>query len=280
MGMLNESSAPVINHLLTGHFNEGADYHTQRSRGTADDLLIYTVGGAGRFGFAGGDHATEPGELTLLRTGTPHHYETQAEIGHWELLWAHFRPRTHWLDWLLAWPQIAPGVQSLVVPKPQRARLESALRSMHALATSGQPDREQWAMNALERVWLECLPLIQRNVYDERVARAVSLIRARLNEPLLLSDLAEDCHLSVSRLTHLFTAQVGQSPLAFLETERMRRAEQLLLLTSLTVSRIAQSLGYEDALYFSKRFRLRLGRSPRQYRADALEGMGAWVGES
>jgi AraC family transcriptional regulator, arabinose operon regulatory protein len=72
----------------------------------------------------------------------------------------------------------------------------------------------------------------------------------------------------------VFTAQVGQSPLAFLESERMNRAVQLLRLTSLTVARIAESLGYADALYFSKRFRLRFGSSPRQYRAEALEGKG------
>jgi AraC family transcriptional regulator of arabinose operon len=166
-------------------------------------------------------------------------------------------------------PVLAPGLHSLVVPEPACTRLEAALRRAHALATGGGPDREQWAMNALEHVWLECLPFTQRDPMDGRVVRAIGFIRGRLDQPLNLNALAEHCNLSVSRLTHLFTAQVGESPLAFLERERMQRAAQLLRLTSLTVTRIAQSLGYADALYFSKRFRVRHGVSPRHYRANA-----------
>jgi AraC family transcriptional regulator of arabinose operon len=96
-------------------------------------------------------------------------------------------------------------------------------------------------------------------------------LRAHLNEPPSLPKLAALSHLSVSRFAHLFREQVGLSPLAFLERERLNRAAQLLTLTSRPVARVALEVGYEDALYFSRRFRARYGVGPRQYRQDSLQ---------
>ncbi len=286
--MILQAQAPRFETLFTGHYRESERYRVWRPHGTGDDLLIYTVAGGGRFIYPGGLHLTRPGELTLLRAGTPHDYGTdtqpnppdnpdtapEPEKPHWELLWGHFRPRAHWEVWL-KWPQIAPGLLSLYPADPGcQRRIETALHQMHQLTTGGMAHREQWAMNALEQVWLEGLTPEFEARLDERVARAVSYLRAHLGEALVLSHLAEHCHLSVSRLGHLFTGQVGQSPLSFLEGERLARAAQLLALTSRNFSSIALEVGYPDPLYFSKRFRARMGRSPRQYRQDTLEGKG------
>ena len=260
-----ESITPALETLLTGHFFETSSYQNWRTRGTHDELLIYTVSGCGRFGYPGGVHLTQPGELTLLRAGTPHDYSTDKTLGRWELLWTHFHPRAHWLDWL-HFPEIAPGFISISSDSERQQRIEMALLEMHRLATSGETHREQYAMNALERVWLECLPPEFHNKLNERIARAVTYLRAHFNEPLDLPNLAAHCHLSLSRLGHLFTAQVGQSPQQFLESFRLTRASQLLMLTSRTVSSIALEVGYADPLYFSRRFRILKGYSPRQYR--------------
>lgn len=265
-----ETLAPVLETLLTKHFFEGAGYQTWRAQGTRDDLLIYTLSGAGRFGYAGGVHRSSPGELVLLRSGTPHDYATEKTVGHWELLWTHFRPRAHWNAWL-GWPQLAPGLLHLQLESSQQEQVEKTLLEMHHQAIGGSKHREQWAMNALERVWLQCLPSGFERGLDERVVRALEYVRAHLRQGFTLNSLAEHCHLSVSRLSHLFGEQVGQSPMAFLEGERCARAAGLLSLTSLSVSSIALEVGYGDPLYFSRRFRARMMQSPRQFRERTLE---------
>ena len=265
-----ESLAPHLEVLLTGHFFEGVGYQTWRAQGTRDDLLIYTLSGGGRFGYAGGVHRSSPGELVLLRSGTPHDYATKKAEGHWELLWTHFRPRAHWNVWM-NWPQLAPGLLHLQLESPQREQVEHSLLDMHHSATGGSPHREQWAMNALERVWLACLPPGFEPGLDGRVVRALEYVRSHLAEGFALSALAEYCYLSVSRLSHLFVQQMGQSPIVYLEGERCARAAGLLSLTSLSVSSIALEVGYEDPLYFSRRFRARMGVGPRQFREGMLE---------
>src|SRR5919199_2054295 len=91
-----ETPHPVFNRLLTGHFREGRGFATWRRSGTDDWLLIYTVAGRARFGYPGGEMRAEPGDVALLRPGTPHDYGVEPTRLHWELVWAHFHPEPAW----------------------------------------------------------------------------------------------------------------------------------------------------------------------------------------
>ena len=268
--MPEDALAPVVRTLVTGHYVEGRSYGTLRSKGTADELLIYTVEGSGVFRHGEAVHHSMKGELTLLRAGTPHHYQTSPESRLWELLWVHFHPRPHWWAWL-DWSEPVAGPRAWRPQSPQSERVDAAMREMHLLASEGVHHREDWAMNALERVLLEAAPQTAVQVLDPRVTRAISYMRSHLNQPIRMSEIAEHCHLSTSRLVHLFSAQTGQSPFAFLEAERLQRAAQLLALTLRRVASIAHEVGYADPLYFTRRFSARMGVSPRQYRAQSRE---------
>ena len=83
---------------------------------------------------------------------------------------------------------------------------------------------------------------------------------------MALADVARAAGLSVSRLSLLFKAGVGQTPMQFLETQRMTRARQLLQLTSRPIGAIALEVGFESPIHFSLRFRKAVGVSPRSFR--------------
>ncbi len=48
----------------------------------------------------------------------------------------------------------------------------------------------------------------------------------------------------------------------------MWHASRLLRLTSLGIAEVAAEVGYEDAFYFSNRFRRYAGKSPTKFRAQ------------
>jgi len=62
----------------------------------------------------------------------------------------------------------------------------------------------------------------------------------------------------------------------YLEAMRMEQARLLLLRTDLSVQEIATRVGYEDAYYFSTRFRRRTGCPPTTWRKAPgnVEGRG------
>lgn len=128
------------------------------------------------------------------------------------------------------------------------------------------------AITALESAlqWIdEANPLADTaaEAVDPRVRTAMDLLCRRLNERLTVEDLADACCLSASRLAHLFREQVGQSPMRFLEAQRIRRARELLEHSALGVAEISDRVGFESPFYFSRRFSLAVGMSPRAYRA-------------
>jgi transcriptional regulator GlxA family with amidase domain len=64
-----------------------------------------------------------------------------------------------------------------------------------------------------------------------------------------------------------FRAETGQTPLGYLQAERVRKAKHLLETTERTVAGIAADVGYRDPGTFSAIFSRLAGHRPRDYRA-------------
>ena len=61
---------------------------------------------------------------------------------------------------------------------------------------------------------------------------------------------------------------IGKSPQEFLISYRMKKAAELLKLTSLSISDIGNAVGYPNQLHFSRAFKHVYGISPRQWRFE------------
>lgn len=91
-------------------------------------------------------------------------------------------------------------------------------------------------------------------------------LQRNLREPLTLDAIARQSAMSVRTLTRRFQEQTGTSPLQWLQTARVRRAQQLLETTSLSVEQIATEAGFGSASAFRERFARIVGTSPKRYR--------------
>ncbi|KQT46013.1 hypothetical protein ASG47_13830 [Devosia sp. Leaf420] len=269
MNEMAESPYQSARRLLTGHFDETSGYRAVRRRGVGDWLLVHTTGGRGRFGYAGGELIVEAGDWVLLRPGTPHDYGVEATLERWELVWAHFQPRTEWLDWL-AWPVVSGGLMHLRI---EDAGLAAQFAGVHAVLTGSQLRREALAFNALEAVLLGCDGYNEREAQagDGRVRKALDFIEDRLAEKLLIDDVAEAVGLSASRLAHVFREETGETVQGHIEARRMQLAADLLQRTSFPVKQIAASAGFESQFYFSQRFKKWMGGSPLRFRQQTPE---------
>ena len=178
----------------------------------------------------------------------------------------HVHPRPEWLVWL-DWPQPSPGVLRVRTAGETRRRIREALEAADTFGRSELRQATMFAVNAVEAALLWCTTSDPgAGLLDPRVLAAMEDMAGRLTEPITVADLARRAGLSPSRFAHLFTAQAGTSPMRYLERQRMRLAEQLLDLTPRTVTEVARTVGFDDPLYFSSRFRSYAGRSPTAYR--------------
>jgi transcriptional regulator GlxA family with amidase domain len=63
-----------------------------------------------------------------------------------------------------------------------------------------------------------------------------------------------------------FARATGMSPLEYVHTLRLEESKQMLETSELAVEAVAVQAGYEDASFFSRLFRRRVGLTPAQYR--------------
>ncbi len=99
--------------------------------------------------------------------------------------------------------------------------------------------------------------------------RLLELKRQILLEPerdWRLDEMARQAGCSVTRLCQLFKAGFGVSPKAFVIQCRINRARDLLQRTDLSVTQIAEQVGYEDVFHFSKLFRQHSGITATAFR--------------
>ena len=104
---------------------------------------------------------------------------------------------------------------------------------------------------------------------DPRIASAVRRLEEEIREPLTVAALAQPLRLSPSRFAHLFTKEVGMSPMRYLHTQRMIQARRLLEQTFMSVKEVMVQVGCSDPSHFARDFQRFHGLPPTQWRAAA-----------
>ncbi len=85
-------------------------------------------------------------------------------------------------------------------------------------------------------------------------------------EPIKLSDIAASVSLSPSYFHSLFTSVCGITPHDYLTECRISAARDLLCMTSLSISEIAEKSGFGNQQYLGTVFQQKMGISPGRYR--------------
>lgn len=100
----------------------------------------------------------------------------------------------------------------------------------------------------------------------QAVERAAMLLERRLDAPLNVPQLAREVELSQNYLARLFRQRFGMTIPRYFLQRRMQWARDLLLLTDMPVSRVAEYVGMPDPQHFNKQFRRIVGQNPTSVR--------------
>lgn len=101
---------------------------------------------------------------------------------------------------------------------------------------------------------------------NRQCAAVKRYIDLHFKEPITLELLAREGHINKYYLSHIFKEEYGISPINYLIIKRIEESKYLLSETDLSLSQIAQLLGFSSLSYFSQVFRRVQSVSPKEFR--------------
>ena len=112
------------------------------------------------------------------------------------------------------------------------------------------------------------LPENRKIIASDRrtVTRITEYVNTHLSKNFLLSELAAEAYMSVSKFKYVFKAVTGQTFSDYIRQKKIEKACELLTQSNLYVAEIAYRLGYKNAGSFSLQFKEYTGVLPSDYR--------------
>ncbi len=164
-----------------------------------------------------------------------------------------------------------------------RSWLESSLDLIADEVTAGRPGGEALVNRLTEALFIQVIqtyiedlehpdPNWLAGLRDFQIADALGLIHGEVDEPWTVGTLAARVGMSRSAFSARFRALVGEPPLQYLTRWRMQVAANHLQENRLTLSEIAEGVGYQAEASFSKVFKRFLGVAPGTFRQQSLGG--------
>lgn len=101
-----------------------------------------------------------------------------------------------------------------------------------------------------------------------RIERAMEYIHDHLAEPILLSELAQQAHMSECYFSTVFKKLNGISPWAYITIKRIEKACVLLKQSNMSITEVSADCGYNNTANFNRAFRQIMKMSPSDYRKN------------
>lgn len=262
--IFNNTSMPVVSGCGLLAASEPF-YHIDR---TADfNVMIYVLEGAIYVTEDETDYEVTRGGLIFLKNGIHHFGKREIPRGtRW--FYAHF------------YINEIPVYESIAAPLPKHLEglsgsdTEQRIMNFCDFCSSENGTRDRYIN--LRFAELLCFLAYNENESDpppKLSDRICGYLSENISAPFCAKALESEFFLSYKRLAAVFKAEKGMSMQQYHDRLKMAEACRLLSSTLMTVGEVAMAAGYQDPLYFSRRFREMTGSSPTEYRRAAAMKM-------
>jgi AraC-like DNA-binding protein len=188
---------------------------------------------------------------------------------------------------LKVYPLGLPPVQersAVYIAPMDESMVSAAARLMECLAQPG--DAELLAPLVMDEILIRLLRspigvrVAQMGFAEssvQRVAKAISWLRANFSQPMKVEELAELVHMSVSSFHEHFKSVTSMSPLHYQKVLRLQEARRLMLSSVMDAGTASQRVGYLSASQFSREYSRFFGSAPTKDIARLRQESGVWV---
>lgn len=108
---------------------------------------------------------------------------------------------------------------------------------------------------------------------DQSIKPVVEYIYNNYKNKITVEDLCKHISVSQSTLFRIFK-QNGYTPVEFINSMRVKQAENILIVSNDSMEKIAADCGFESQSYFARVFKKQTGVSPWKYRNEHRSVVG------
>lgn len=268
---LKDLSVPLkINNC--GHYrvHTGPVIETYHPEGRNDYQLLYIAAGKGHFYFKGSEKETivTKGHMILFRPEEPQVYYYYAK-DKTEVYWVHF---TGW--------KVEEYLKRYELPQEENVFYTGISPDYPWIYTQLLRELQLQRINYedmlsvyMHHIFLTINRYIREGKHSKNdvineVEKAAHYFKEHYNTPIRIEQYARQHLMSVNWFIHSFKAVMKVPPMQYIVSLRIAAAKGYLENTTKSVAEIANAVGYENALYFSRVFRKYTGLSPTEYRGN------------
>ncbi len=262
------SNALFITHI--GYFPKAQFHYRERKRGCEDNILIYCLKGKGHYETPQGEFTLTANQFMMLPPNQFHRY--QADIDDpWSIYWVHFSGSR--LNELNQWGQS----DQYLHPSPieYNDTILEIWNDMYASLDAGYTSNNMGYANLCLYHFLSFFLFpgkrSKKLIEDSPLDKSILFMKANIDKQLTVENIAGKFNYSASHYTSLFKKKTGLSPIEYFIQIKIHFACQLLTQSSIKIKEIAEKIGYDDPYYFSRLFRNATGKSPNEYRKNAVQ---------
>jgi len=247
-----------------GYFLAGSKYFTDRSE-LPTFFVGYGISGSGILRYRGGEYRIAAGDVFFISCQAHQYYATDAAP--WEFRWMHFNGIG--CDSLFEIFENRPFVFSAAPEMGMKERFDFLEVQMRQSTLKSDLLLSEAVGALLSELCLKQLDLFEVPRQPENnndIAAAAAYIQLHYYEPLSVTEVAQQSHLSKYYFIRLFRQSFGCTPYQFVIQKRLEEAKRLLHNADLTVEEIAYHVGYGNPGNLIRDFRKNTGMTPGSYR--------------
>lgn len=224
-----------------------------------NEALIYTIAGSCRYELADGTaFIAGSGDVMFLSRGVDYSMEILTDE-------YRYIPCVFLLD-------TDQSCESMLIRPDNTALFDSLFHKLAGKHSVTGPGQKQLCMALLYQI---CAAIMQNGKRDYvpgsarlRVEKARTYIQSNIHDPgLRVADLARKAEMSEVHFRKLFMSLYRMSPSAYMMSERVNYAKELMTLSELRLEDVAIQSGFSSLAHMCKVFKTVVGVTPGIYRA-------------
>lgn len=267
---IKDKSKPlIVTSCGTYHLYTRPKLPTWRPRGRLDFQLLYIAAGKAHFHFDGKEEIVTAGHMVLYRPKEPQKYEYYGE-DQTEVYWVHFTGSN-----------VKNLLRSYGLTDDKRVfycgsdlEYQNHFRSMIQELQMCKEDYTEMLAIHLRQIFImlhryfKTSSKMSNSQIAEEIDKATMFFNEHYNEDIRIDEYAEAHNMSTSWFIRNFKQYTGSTPMQYILSIRIYNAEALLKNPQYNITEIANIVGYDNPLYFSRIFKKVKGLSPSEYRKN------------